>query len=75
MDFIEDIRVSQECTETGFGAEIDRPAAIFDAREISGVRVAEFSPTEGDETGVFLLGRIFRHDSKALRRLGCQNQI
>lgn len=55
MRFIEDIRVSQECTQTGFGAEIDCPAAIFDAREIGRIRVAEFSSAEGDETGVFLL--------------------
>jgi hypothetical protein len=62
MDFIEDIWVSQECTETGFGAKIDRRSAIFDTREIGRIRVAEFSPAEGDKTGVFLLiQRMFSH--------------
>ena len=55
MHFIEDIRVRQERVETEVRAEIDRPAAIFDAREIGGIRLAEFSPAEGDKTGVFLL--------------------
>lgn len=55
MRFIEDIRVSQERAETEVRAEINRPAAIFEARKIRGIRIAEFSPTEGDKTGVFLL--------------------
>ena len=55
MDFIEDIRVRPERTETGVGAEIDRPAAIYDARKIGGICVAEFSATEGDEARIFLL--------------------
>lgn len=54
MDFIEDIRVSQEGAEAGFRAEIDRAAAIFDTREIGRVRVAEFSSTEGNEMQRFL---------------------
>ena len=56
MDFVEDIRVSEERAETGFGAEVDRSTTIFEAREISGIRIAEFPPAEGDKTRVFLLG-------------------
>jgi len=62
MDFVKYIRVRQERAETRFGAEIDRPAAIFDAREIGRIRVAEFSATQGNEARVFLLLLgIFRH--------------
>jgi len=55
MDFIEHVRVSQERAETGFCAEIDRPAAILDAGKIGRIRVAEFSPTQSDEAWIFLL--------------------
>jgi hypothetical protein len=55
MDFIEHIRVSQERLETEFRAEIDRPAAIFDTREIGGIGILEFSPAEGNKTRMFLL--------------------
>ena len=62
MDFIEDVRVSEERAEAGFGAEIDRPAAIFKAREIGRIRVAKFSTTKGDEARRLLLfWRMFRH--------------
>ena len=62
MDFIEDFRVSQECAQTGFRAEIDRPATILEARKIGWIRVAELSSTQGDETRIFLLfRRWFRH--------------
>ncbi len=61
MDFVEHVRVSQEGAETGFGAEIDRPAAILNTGEILRIGIVEFSPTEGDEAGVFLLLEITRH--------------
>lgn len=62
MDFIEDIRVGQERAQAGFRAEIDRPTAILNAREIGRVRVAEFSTTQGDELPIFLLlRRVLRH--------------
>ncbi len=54
MSFIESLGVGAEGVEAGLGAEIDRPAAIFHAREICGVAVAEDPPTEGDETRLFL---------------------
>jgi hypothetical protein len=55
MDFIKDIWVSQERTKAGFSAEIDCPAAIFDAGEIGWISIAEFSPAKGDEVLEFLL--------------------
>lgn len=62
MDFIEDIWVSQERAQTGFRAEVDRPAAIFDAWKIGWIRVAEFSSTEGDKRWVLpLFWGMFRH--------------
>ena len=62
MNFIEDIRISQECTEAGFSAEINCPATIFDAGEISRISIAEFSPTEGDKAWISLLfQKMFRH--------------
>jgi hypothetical protein len=45
MDFIEEIGVGQERAEAGFGAEVDRPASILNARKIGRVRIAEFSAT------------------------------
>jgi len=57
MDFVEDIRVSQKRIVTGFGAEINRPASIYGAREIGRVRVAEDPPAQGDEAWMFLLLR------------------
>lgn len=62
MDFVEEIRVSKERAETGFGAEIDRAAAILGAREVSRIGIAEDAPAEGDKTRMFLLlCRILRH--------------
>ena len=49
MDFIEDLRVCEECAETGFCAEINCPAAIFCAREIGRIGVAEDPSAECDE--------------------------
>lgn len=53
MDFVEDIRVSKECTQAGFCAEIDRPAAVLNAREVAWIRIAEDSSAEGDEARRF----------------------
>ena len=62
MDFIEDIRVREECAETKLGTKIDRSIAILDAREINRVRITEFSSAQGDKAGIFLLiQRMFRH--------------
>ena len=54
MNFIEDIRVSEERAEAGFGAEIDCPAAMLGAREIGGIGIAKDPSAEGDEAGVLL---------------------
>lgn len=56
MDFVEDVRVSQERAKTGFCAKRNGPAAILDARKVFRISVAEFSSAEGDEAGM-LLGR------------------
>ena len=49
MDFIENIRVSQERAEAGLGAKVDRAPAIFGAWKILRVGVAENPPAECDE--------------------------
>jgi hypothetical protein len=49
MGFIENIRVSKERAKAGFGAEQDRPSVVFGTREISGIRIAENPPTQGDK--------------------------
>ena len=49
MDFVENIRVGKECTETGLGAEQDRSSAVFSAREVSGIRFAEDTSAESDK--------------------------
>ena len=62
MDFVEDIRVSEERAEAGVGAKVDRPAAIFDAREICRISIAEDAPAESDKAWIFLLfASISRH--------------
>ena len=67
MDFIKNIRVSQERTEAGFGAEIDPPPAILDPWKIGRIRVEEFSPTQSDEARIFLwLERIRCHTLRLL---------
>jgi hypothetical protein len=54
MDFVEHIRVGQERTETGVGAEEDRPATIFNAWIIGWIGVAKDPSTEGDEAYGFV---------------------
>lgn len=53
MDFIKGIGVSEERAETGFGAEIDRAAAILDAREVGRISVTKDPSAEGDEARMF----------------------
>ena len=52
MDFVKDIRVCEERAKTGLRAEIECPAMVFDAREISGVSVPEDPSAECDEAWV-----------------------
>ena len=54
MDLIEDIWVSEERAQARLSAEIDRPAAIFDAWEIRRIGITEDAPTERDEARMFL---------------------
>jgi hypothetical protein len=53
MNFIEDIRISEECSKAGFSAKIDRPAAVLSAREVGWVGITEDPSTEGDEARMF----------------------
>ena len=50
MGFIEQIGVGKERAETGFSAEVDHPAAIFDPWKILWICVAEYPPAERDES-------------------------
>ena len=61
MDFVEDFRVGQECTDTGFCEEIDPPATIFGAWIVSGIGIAEDSSAESDKALVFSWLQGFRH--------------
>lgn len=49
MGFIENIRVGEERAQAGFGAEQDRPSAMFSAGKIVRIGVAEDASTQGDE--------------------------
>lgn len=53
MDFIGEVRVSEERVEAGFGAEVDRAAAIRGAREIGWISIAENPSAEGNELWMF----------------------
>jgi len=59
MDLVENIRIVKERAETGFGAQIDRPAAVFDSRKVCRVGVSEDAPAQGDEAWMFLLWERF----------------
>ena len=70
MSFVKEIRVGEERLQAGLGAEIDRPVAISDPREICRIGVAEDPPTEGDEARTLLLfERIEGHTFTALLSL------
>lgn len=56
MDFVENVRISEERAETRFGAEIDRPATVLRAWKIGRIGIAEDPATEGDEARMFLGG-------------------
>jgi len=49
MNFVEYIWIGQKCTETGFGAEINYPSAIFGMGKVSRVGVTENPSAEGNE--------------------------
>jgi hypothetical protein len=55
MDSIEDIRISEESAQAGFGTEIDRPAAIFRPGIIGRVGIAKNASAEGHEAMVIFL--------------------
>lgn len=57
MYLVKDVRVSQERAEAGFRTEQDRPAAILDARVVSGIGIAEDAAAQGDE--LFGTGFVF----------------
>ena len=59
MDFVENIRIVKERAETGFGAQIDRPATVFDSRKVGRIGVSEDAPAQGDEAWMFLLWERF----------------
>ena len=46
---VEALWIGLERAEAGFGAEVDRPPAIFGAREILRIGVMKDASTEGDE--------------------------
>ena len=52
MDSVENIRVREERAEAGLSAEIDRPAAILDAREICRIRIMEDPSAKRNEAWV-----------------------
>jgi len=53
MDSVKNIRGCEERAETGFGAEIDRAAVVFDARKVRRIGIAKEAPAEGDEARKF----------------------
>ena len=55
MDFVENVWVGEERTQTGVCAEIDGPATIFDAWKVCRIGVAEDAPAEGNKAWMFLL--------------------
>ena len=54
MDFVEYVRVRQERTEAGFGAEQDHAPAVLGAWIVGRIGIAEYSTTQGDELLLFL---------------------
>ena len=62
MDFIEDVGIGKECAKAGLCAEIDRPAAVLDARKIGRVGVAEDPAAKRHEAWMLLcFGNIRYH--------------
>lgn len=55
MDFVENVGVGEERTETGICAEINGPATIFDAWKVCRIGVAEDASAEGNKAWMFLL--------------------
>jgi hypothetical protein len=54
MDFVKNIRAVEERAETGFGAQIDRPATVFDSGKVCRIGVSEDAPAQCDEAWIFL---------------------
>lgn len=76
MDFVKDIRVSEKGAETGFRAEVNRPASIFDPRKISRVCILKDAPAEADELTRLLLPENFlRHTLLLWLDFGDENLI
>jgi hypothetical protein len=50
VNFVENIGVREERAEAGFGAEQDRPVAIFGVGKIAGICVAKDPPAKSDES-------------------------
>ena len=59
MNLIKHVGVSEERVATGIGAKINRPAAVYDAREIGRIGLTEDPSAECDEARMvfFFLGR------------------
>ena len=55
MDLIEEIGIGKERAETGFGTQLNGPAAMLDMGEICGIGISEFPSAQGHKTRVFLL--------------------
>ena len=49
MDFVKQLRVGEECAETGFCAKADEPSAVIGGREVLRIDLAEDSSAKGDE--------------------------
>ena len=49
MGFVKNIGVCKERAKAGFGAEVNRPPAVFGAWEIGGICVAEDTSAQSDE--------------------------
>jgi hypothetical protein len=76
MDFVEQIRVSQESPEAGVCAEENYLPAIHCMWEVGRVGVAENPPTKGDELFMSLLFlNVFRHFTSPPYRTACTSAI
>ena len=63
MDFVENIWVSKERTEAGFGAKHDRSSPVLNTWVVSRIRILEDTPTQSDEltmTGFLFMKHIIQ---------------
>lgn len=49
MDFVENLRIGEERTQAGVGAEKDHPPVVPGTRKVGRVRIAEDASAQGDE--------------------------